>query len=220
MTGTATDDFTVTLSAASNQSVTVHYTTADGTATSPTDYTATSGTVTFAPGQTTEQIAVVIQGDTANNAPETMQVNLTSPTNATILTPSGIGTIDDIAPTISINNPTFIAPLTGSATDDFTVTLSAASNQTVTVNYTTADGTATSPTDYTATTGTVTFAAGQTSEQIAVVIQGDTANNAPETMQVNLSSPTNATILHQVAPARSMTSPRQSPSIIRHSLLL
>ena len=98
--------------------------------------------------------------------------------------------------------------------------LSAASNQTVTVNYTTADATATNPTDYTATSGTVTFAAGQTSEQIAVVIQGDTANNAPETMQVNLDQPNQRHHLTPSGTARSMTSPRQSPSIIRHLSLL
>ena len=160
MTGTTTDDFTVTLSAASNQTVTVNYATSDGTATSPTDYTATTGTITFAAGQTTEQIPVVIQGDTFNNVPETFNVTLSTPTNATIATGTGTGTIDDIAPTLSINNTTVTAPLTGTTTDDFTVTLSAASNQAVTVNYATSDGTATNPTDYTATTGTITFAAG------------------------------------------------------------
>ena len=87
----------------------------------------------FAAGQTTELIPVVIQGDTSNNPPETMSVTLSSPTNATIATPTGTGTIDDIAPTLSINNTTVTAPLTGTTTDDFTVTLSAASNQIVTV---------------------------------------------------------------------------------------
>ena len=110
--------------------------------------------------QTTEQIPVIIQGDTVNNVPETFNVTLSTPTNATIATGTGIGTIDDIAPTLSINNTTVTAPLTGTTTDDFTVTLSAASNQAVTVNYATSDGTATNPTDYTATTGTITFAAG------------------------------------------------------------
>ena len=131
----------------------------------------------------------------SNNFPETIHVTLTSPTNATILTPTGTGTIDDIAPTISINNPTFVAPLTGSATDDFTVTLSAASNQAVTVNYNTANGTAMSPGDYTAANGTVTFAPGQTSEQIAVVIQGNAANTSSETMEITLNNSSHATIV-------------------------
>ena len=113
----------------------------------PTDYTATTGTVTFTPGQTSAVIPIIIQGDSANNPPETMQVTLSSPSNATIATPTGIGTIDDIAPTISINSPTFVAPLTGTTTGDFTATLSAVSNQTITVSYATADGTATSPTE-------------------------------------------------------------------------
>ena len=167
-------------------------------ATSPTDYTATSGTVTLAPGATTQAIAVVIQGDTANNPPETFTVILGSPTNSTIATGTGTGTISDISPTLSINNTTITAPLTGTTTDDFTVTLSAASNKAVTVNYATSNGSATSPTDYTATSGTLTIAAGQTTGIIPVPIQGDTANNPPETFNVTLSSPTHATITSPV----------------------
>ena len=68
--------FTVSLSAASGQTVTVDYATADQTALSPGDYTATSGTLTFTPGQTTRQITVAVQGDLLDEENETFVVNL------------------------------------------------------------------------------------------------------------------------------------------------
>ena len=87
--------FTVTLSAPSTQMVTVNFTTADGTATTANgDYVAKSGTLTFSPGGALSQtIAVTINGDTAVEANETFNVNLTSATNAYIADNQGVGTI-------------------------------------------------------------------------------------------------------------------------------
>ena len=195
LTGTVGEDFTVTLSAASAQTVTVQYATSNGTATAPTDYTAASGTLTIAAGRPTGAIDISVKGDTLNNPPETYNVILSNPTNATIATGTGIGTIDDPPPTLQLSGTTVTAPLTGTTTANFTVLLGTVSNQAVSVNYATSDGTATAPTDYTASSGTVTIAPGQTSATIPITIQADTANNAPETFSVTLSSPTNATIL-------------------------
>jgi hypothetical protein len=75
--------------------VTVNYATADGTATSPADYAATSGTVTFAPGERTKHLAVQIAGDNVNEADETFTVNLSSPSGAAIVDGAGVGTILD-----------------------------------------------------------------------------------------------------------------------------
>jgi hypothetical protein len=91
--GSSTEVFTVTLSAASNQPVTVHYATADGTAVQGVDYVAASGTLTFAPGQTQATVIVTILGGPANVPDETFSVLLTSPTNASIVAGQGIGTI-------------------------------------------------------------------------------------------------------------------------------
>jgi len=87
--------FTVTLSAAYDQAVSVHYATADGTAAvSDSDYVATSGTVTFTPGETTRTITVVVKGDKKKEANETFFVNLSGPSsNALIFDAQGIGTI-------------------------------------------------------------------------------------------------------------------------------
>jgi len=74
----------VNLSFASGQTVTVNYATADGTATSGSDYTATSGTLTFAPGVTTQTIDVPIIDDASLEPGETFTVTLSSPVNATL----------------------------------------------------------------------------------------------------------------------------------------
>src|SRR5262249_11090799 len=83
----------VTLSAASGQTVTVHYATANGTATtSNNDYTATSGTLTFAPGETSKTVSVTVRGDRNLEPNETFFLNLTSPTNALLADAQGTGT--------------------------------------------------------------------------------------------------------------------------------
>ncbi len=76
----------------------------------------------------------------------------------------------------------------------FTVTLSASSANTITVNYATADGSATAPRDYVSVSGTVTFNPGETTKPIIVQIVGEFVNEPNETYSVNLSNPTNATI--------------------------
>ena len=158
-----TASFTVTLSAASGQTVSAAYATANGTAVAGADYTATSGTVSFAPGELTKTITVPISEDALDEADETFSVNLATPTNATIADAQGLGTItdNDAPPTLSINDVT-VNEAAGTAS--FTVTLSAASGQTVSAAYATADGTAVAGADYTATSGTVSFAPGELDE--------------------------------------------------------
>jgi protocatechuate 3,4-dioxygenase beta subunit len=91
--GTATADFVVNLSAASASTVTVNYATSDGTAAAGTDYTATSGTLTFAPGVTALAVPVTVIGDATADPNETFTLTLSNPTNATLSTASAVGTI-------------------------------------------------------------------------------------------------------------------------------
>ena len=195
---TTTATFTITLSAASGQTVTVDYATANGTATAPADYTSVATTtVTFAPGTTTQTVNILIQGDTFPEPNETFTVNLSNATNATISDAQGVGTIlndDGTSPAISINDVTVTEGNAGPTPATFTVTMSAASGQTVTVDYATANGTATAPADYTSATGTVTFAPGATTQTVNILVQGDTVDEVNETFTVNLSNPNNATI--------------------------
>src|SRR4030095_16599099 len=91
--GTKVRNFPVTLSASSNLTVTANFATANGTATAGSDYVATNGTVTFNPGDLTKQIPVTINGDVGFEPDETFTVTLTNPTNATLNTATGTGTI-------------------------------------------------------------------------------------------------------------------------------
>jgi hypothetical protein len=195
--GTINAIFTVTLSAASGQTVTVNYATADVTATAPSDYAATTGTLTFTPGVITQSITVAVNGDMLEEPNETFQVNLSSAVNATIADSQGVGTIvDNDPPTISIANRTVTEGNAGTLNAAFTVSLSFPHLLPVSVNYATADGTATTPADYTAVAGTLTIPAGATSGQINVPVVGDLLDEANETFTVTLSSPVNGTLVN------------------------
>src|SRR5207244_2738164 len=135
--------FTVTLSSASSQTVTVDYTTADGTANAPTDYLATPGTLTFDPGVTSQTIMVAVKGDVVIEPDETFSVDLTNPINATVADGQGVGTIRNDDVTISITDVSVTEGNSGTVNATFTVTLSPPQPWgSVTVNYATADGTA------------------------------------------------------------------------------
>ncbi|PYO57577.1 MAG: hypothetical protein DMD83_08495, partial [Candidatus Rokuibacteriota bacterium] len=132
--------FTVSLTPASAQTVTVTYATADGTATADTDYLRAEGALAFAPGETTKTITVITKGDTLNEANETFFVNLSDPSNASIGKGQGQGTIlnDDALPKLTINDISAVEGNAGTTLAVFTVKLTPASGRTVTVNYSTA----------------------------------------------------------------------------------
>ncbi|MDI1287876.1 MAG: Calx-beta domain-containing protein [Reyranella sp.] len=191
--------FTVTLSAAATSPVTVAYATANGTATAGSDYAALAGTLTFAAGETSKVVHVKVSGDTAVEANEALTLNLSSANGATIVRGSATGTItnDDTVPppTLAIGDATFAegsAAAPGHGT--FTVTLSAASATPVTVNYATANGTATAGSDYVAQSGTLTFAAGETQKTVQVTAIGDAVVEANEGFTVVLTNPAGATL--------------------------
>jgi Big-like domain-containing protein/Calx-beta domain-containing protein/VCBS repeat protein len=105
--GTSTLTFTVTLSSASNFTVTANFATADNTATAGVDYQPTNLGLIFSPGDTTKMVSITIMGDVANEADETFFVNLSNPTNATISDAQGVGTIvSDDAPSLLIDDNT------------------------------------------------------------------------------------------------------------------
>jgi chitinase len=194
---TQTVTFTISLSAASVQPVTVRYATANGTAVSPADYVAVPLTaVTFAPGETTKTVDVTVNGDALDEVDETFQLQLTppaagTPMNATILDAAGIATIvdDDPLPALSVSDPTVVEGTGTSRSLVFTVTLTPVSGKTVTVNYATADGTAVStgsPTDYTARTGTLSFSPGVTTLTVSVALVTDSIDELDETLFLDL----------------------------------
>jgi hypothetical protein len=186
-TGTVNATFTLTLSHASDVDVTVHYATADITATAGGDYTAASGAVTIPAGQTSRTFTVAVNGDRLAEPSETFSVNLIDSTNATIRDGQGIGTILDNEPRVSINNVNKKEGNGGTTPFTFTVRLSAAYDQAVTVNYATASGTATAGTDYLSKTGALTFAPGETSKTISVAVKGDKQKEPNEAFFLDLS---------------------------------
>lgn len=193
--GTTDAVFAVTLSAASPQTVTVTFTTADGSAASPGDYQSTSGTLTFAPGETSKSITVQVKGDTVDETDETFHVSLSSALNAVIADAQGQGTIlDDDGPSITIGDVTVTEGNTGTVNAVFTVRLSAASPQTVTIAFATANGSASSPGDFQSTSGTLTFNSGETSKTLTVLVNGDVQDELDENFTLTLSSATNAVI--------------------------
>jgi hypothetical protein len=187
-TGTRAATFTVTLSVASSQPVTVGYATANGTATANSDYQAASGALTFAPGETSKTITVLLIGDRLPEPNETFFVNLSSPTNATIADGQGIGTILDDEPRINISDVSKSEGRRNKSTSfTFTITLSAAYDQPVTVSYRTVDGTAkTSDGDYVAKSGTITFKPGETTKTITIAVKGDSKKETDETFYLDL----------------------------------
>jgi uncharacterized repeat protein (TIGR01451 family) len=196
--GTTNFTFTVSLSApAGPGGVSFDIATANGTAIAGSDYVARSLTSQTIPAaSSTYSFTVQVNGDTLNEAAETFVVNVTNLTGATLGDGQGLGTItnDDALPTLSINDVSVTEGNSGTTNAAFTVTLNTASGQTVTVNYATADGTATQPADYTSNSGTLTFTPGQTTRPITVLVQGDAVIEPNQTYFVNLSGVVNATI--------------------------
>ena len=194
--GTTTATFTVSLSAASGKTITADWSTVDGSAIQPADYTTGSGSLTFAPGDTGETLTVSVIGDVLDEASETFTVTVSNPANATIGDGSATGTItdDDPGPVLSVDDVSLAEGNAGTSTATFTVSLSAASGQTITVGWATGDDDAVQPSDYTTGSGTLTFLPGDTSETLGVSVNGDPVAELDEAFRIILSAPSNATL--------------------------
>lgn len=180
----------VTLSPPQAATVTVDYQTVDDTATAGADYVATSGTLTFAPGETLQEILIEVLGDTEAEADEIVDVIFSNPSPGIGIGGQGRVTIVDDEPTIAVGTVTANPEGDlGSTVWDLPVTLTRAAIAPVTVDFATADGTATSGADYVAASGTVTFAPGETLQHIPIEVLGDDVDEADETGTVELSSP-------------------------------
>ena len=185
--------FTVRLNVASSLAVKVDWATTDDTATQGADYAETMGTLTFDALETEQTITVPLLDDALDENDETFTVALTNAANATLDDAEATGTIadNDDTPALTIADA---EAAEGDGEITFAVTLGAASSLEVTVDWTTADGTATADADYVAADGRLTFAPGQTEATIAVAVFNDALDEGDETVAVALSDPTNATI--------------------------
>jgi hypothetical protein len=167
--GTTPFTFTISLSRAYDLPVTVDWATANGTAIAGLDYAAAGDQWTFTPGQTSKQITVAVTGDRLPEPDKTFFVNLSTPNSyAAISRGMGVGTLIDDEPRISIYN----AYNYSESTITFTVYLSRAYDQDVTVDFATENGTAMAGPDYVTAAGTLTFdhVLGETTKTITIEI--------------------------------------------------
>ncbi len=198
--GSVSANFTVSLSRAGTKTITVNYATSNGSATAGSDFTATSGTLTFSPGQTSKIIAVPVLGDTTDENGETFNLTLIAPVNANLSSvPTATGTIADDDVSLRVNNPRSLPEgnvgSPGSVT--FDITLSGPSAQSVTVNYQTGNGInnpASANSDYVAKSGKLTFSPGETLKRVTIQFIGDNVVELNETFFFDLLAPTNTTI--------------------------
>ncbi|HYV09957.1 MAG TPA: Calx-beta domain-containing protein [Pyrinomonadaceae bacterium] len=178
----------------------INFATSDGTAKAGSDYTATSGTLTFGPGELSKNISIPIINDNLfETGDETFNLTLSDPTGA-ILTAPNVGTINiadnEFKPFVSTASAISITEGdSGTRNVAVNVTLSTPSVQVVTVDYATSNGTAAAGSDYVAASGTVTIPAGSSSATINISINGDTTVEANETFTVTLSNATNVAFL-------------------------
>ena len=203
-TGAATFmTFDVTLSHPDpTETVTVNYATANGTALAGSDYTASSGTLTFMPNNTfpVANLEVPLNADALDEPDETFFVNLSLPANpeAAIIAPNdqGQATIVDEDPlvSVSVSDVSVTEANAGLTPASFNVSLGAASGKQVTVNYSTGNASATAPGDFQTASGQVTFAPNETQKTVAVNVVGDTTFEENETFNLGLSNPVNAEI--------------------------
>ena len=187
---------TVRLSNAANTAVSVRYATSNGTASAGSDYTATSGTLLFAPGETSKTFSIPINNDVAVEPSETIQLTLSAPVGATLGTQktSTVNITDNDVPTVSFTQ-TAKSASEATTSASFTVRLSSAHTKSVTVRYSLkSGGTATSGVDFTLPSGTLTFAPGEVTKTITFTVVNDTLDENDETFSIALSAPSNATL--------------------------
>lgn len=196
--GTTPLQFTVTLtdpdgvSRPALQDVTFNAATVDDTATAGDDFLSKSEQLTIPQGATSTTFTVDAITDVAPEGDESFNVELSNPSNATISDGTGVGTIeDDDALQVSVNDVS-VRETDSSNVATFTVSLNqpVPSGSTATVDFATAEGSATASEDFTSNNGTLTFNAGDTSQDVSVQIEGD---NLPEgneeEFSLNLSNP-------------------------------
>jgi hypothetical protein len=203
--GTRTLTFRVSLSASSASTVSFDVATASGSATAGSDFVGIGTTrLSIAPGATTRDVAVTINGDATVEGDETFAFLVSNPSGATLADGSATGTIsnDDVTlPQLSMTDATVTEGNSGTKTATFTVKLSAASSAPVTYSIATlAAGSATAGSDYQARSlaGQV-IAPGATSATFAVTLNGDLAVEQNENFVVAVSGVTGATVVDGAA---------------------
>jgi CSLREA domain-containing protein len=196
--GTPSVVITVSRSFGSAGEARVDYSTTNGSAIAGTDYTATSGTLIFPEGVTSQTFSVPILDDALDETTEVIGLHLTNATGTgTIGVPADSQLLiidDDPQPSLRIDDVAVIEGDSGTVNAVFTVTLSAVSSFNVQANYATVDGNATAGTDYQAAISQVVFNPGDLTKTISITVNGDTTPEVNEVFIVHLTGATSASI--------------------------
>ncbi|HEX8337943.1 MAG TPA: Calx-beta domain-containing protein, partial [Pyrinomonadaceae bacterium] len=174
----------------------VTYTVSAHTA-SANDFTASTGTLTFAPGETSKNITVNVNDDLVNERDEQFFVDLTNFTGAAVGLSHTAVTIlnDDPLPTLAVEDVTVTEGNAGQSVANFKVTRTGAIDRDVLFTATTEDGTAVAGEDYNRLGGAGFFIApGADSVNVPVEILNDTNIESDKSFALNISAPVNATI--------------------------
>jgi Calx-beta domain/Bacterial Ig-like domain (group 1) len=198
--GTAT--IIVILDPAATTEVRVDYATSNGSAVDPSDYLATSGTLIFAPGETSKSFAVTVVDDSTSESNETVGLSLSNPVNAVLGTQESASLAlidnDSPSPTVQFSASNYsVQESAGTAT--ITVTLAPAATEEVTVGYLTWDGTAISGLNYVSISDQLVFAPGDTSKTFTVTLLNDGVFGPNKTVNLALSNPVNAGLGQQAS---------------------
>lgn len=195
--------FTVTLSEAARAPVSLAWTTQAGTAQAGTDFLAASGRLDFAVGETQKTVDIAVLGDRVQEGQESFSLLLSAATGATIADGTALAVIrdNDAPPVVSVADIVLAEGDAGTTAAIFTLRLSKAWNQAVSVGFTTQDGSALAGEDYVAASGSVSFAAGQTVQTVTVQVIGDTATEPDEAFTLLLRKPMGVTVKDATAVA-------------------
>lgn len=188
---------TVVRAGSSSSSATVTYATSNGTGKSGSEYTSTTGTLSFAANESSKTFTVPIFNDTAGDGAKTFTVTLSAPTGGTLTTGQSVATVtinDDEtvefgSGSFKFSKSTYLGE-ESSGKVIVTVQRTGGSVFAASVNYSTTGLTASSGGDFTSTSGTLTFAPGEAAKNFTVPLVKDTVADTGETFSVDLSGPT------------------------------
>jgi uncharacterized repeat protein (TIGR03803 family) len=179
-------------------SLTVDYETSDRTATAGTDYVATAGQLSFAPGVAILPLRVTLVGDTTYEAAESFEVTLSNPVGPRArLGPQRTALVsigDNDRPSILQLSALNYSVLEGEPSVNIIVVRSGPATDPVSVDFTTLDGTAVAPADYASSITTLNFDAGVMSRRVSVPIGSDQQVEPTESVRLRLSNPRGAVL--------------------------
>jgi 6-phosphogluconolactonase (cycloisomerase 2 family) len=224
--GTVPLDFNIDLSMPAVNDVQVGWATEDGTAvggvscTTDVDYVTDSGVATILTGQTQTMIQVQVCGDFLIEPTEEVIVRLSNPVNAVIQFETGAGRIldDDGQPELSVRDLVVSEPVSGNQSHSFEVRLSRPSDQVVSFDYLTLDGTATVGSDYLAVRGNLVVPVGETRILVPITVNSDGVSEGPETFFLEVSNASQAVVIDDQGMAIILDSDSNRETTLRQQL--